>query len=387
MHLRDRTFKVRTWNSRGKIMAKPGLPPVNKVTTAKDIMSMEGIDLLVLTETHTDDAHPVVTSRRHIVLAQTGKTTASAGVAILAPNDGSWSCLQVLTIVQGHAILAQLNHRRSTETFWLLAIYADVSGGHTSLLTFYTELCNFLADLVYSPDHSTTWAGCLATGDWNAVEHPDDRTPRERPLASYRVVWHALAHVKSLCHLRDAARPNACPQGHTFSSSGLAPWMSHLNRIYYPADSWWANEPAAIPTLWSDHKFVWAKCGITAPCVQITKAAPCLPDTNELAKSKDFWGPVLKKYNTLASGAVTLEAWKAFKKDVLTLGLKARRTQRRNRSAKWRAALQGDAIPLEELPAALDAARHYTPEQPPSPRSCRWRSATGGDPSDAQPRA
>jgi len=63
MHLKDRTFKVGTWNSRGKIMAKPGLPPVNKVTTAEDIMSVEGIDLLVLTETHTDDAHPVVTSR------------------------------------------------------------------------------------------------------------------------------------------------------------------------------------------------------------------------------------------------------------------------------------------------------------------------------------
>jgi len=63
MHLKDRTFKVRTWNTRGKIMAKPGLPLVNKVTAAEDIMSVEGIDLLVLTETHANEAHPVVTSR------------------------------------------------------------------------------------------------------------------------------------------------------------------------------------------------------------------------------------------------------------------------------------------------------------------------------------
>ena len=254
---------------------------------------------------------------------QTGKSTASARVAILAPNYGSWSCLQTLTIVLGHAILTQLNHYRSTETFWLLAVYADVSNGHASLLTFYTELCNFLADLVYSPEHSVSWTGCLAVGDWNAVEHPDDRTPCEKPLATYRAIRRALTHVKSLCHLQDAAGPNACPQGHTFSRTSLAPWTSRLNQIYHPLDSWWANKPTVIPTLWSDHKLVWAECGITAPWVQIAKAAPCLPDTNELTKSKDFWGPVLEKYADLANGTVTLETWMAFKKDVLTLGLKA----------------------------------------------------------------
>jgi len=387
MHLKGRTFKVGTWNSRGKLMAKPGLPPVNKVATAEDIMSVEGLDLLVLTETHTDDEHPVVTTRRHIVLAQSGKTTASAGVAVLAPNDGSWSCLQTLTVVQGHAILVQLNHRRSTETFWLLAVYADVSRGHASLLTFYTELRNFLADLAYSPEHSESWTGCLAAGDWNAVEFPKDRSPAEGRSTPYLKVRHAIAHVKSLCHLRDAAGPGASPHGHTFSGSGPAPWTSRLDRIYYPLDTWWARKPTIIPTLWSDHKLVWAECGIRNPRVQIAKAAPRLPDTDSLAKSTDFWGPVLQKYNTLANSAVTLEAWTAFKTDVLTLGLKARHTQRKNRSADWRAALQGDAIPLEELPTALDAARHYVPEKPPGPRSCRWRSATGGDPSDAQPKA
>ena len=223
----------------------------------------------------------------------------------------------------GHAILAQLNHHCSMETFWLLAIYADVSNGHASLLTFYTELCNFLADLVYSPEHSTSWSGCLAAGDWNTVEHPDNRAPRAVPLTTRNRIKRTFAHIKSLCHLQDTAGPGACPQGHTFSGTGPAPWTSCLDRVYHPQDSWWANKPTVIPTLWSNHKLVWAECGITAPQVQIAKAAPCLPDTNKLVKSKSFWDPVLKKYNKLANGTVTLEAWTAFKKDVLTLGLKA----------------------------------------------------------------
>jgi len=75
---------------------------------------------------------------------------------------------------------------------------------------------------------------------------------------------------------------------------------------------------------------VWAECGITAPQVQIAKAAPRLPNTSKLAKSKDFWAPILEKYSKLANGTVTLETWTAFKKDVLTLGMKAQHTQRRN---------------------------------------------------------
>ena len=355
VHLKDRTFRIGTWNTRGKTMAKPGLALVNKVTAAEDIMSVENIDLLVLTETHTDDTHPVTTSHQHVILAQTGISTASARVAILAPNDGSWSCLEALTIIPGHAILAQLNHCCSTETFWLLAVYGDVSGRHTSLLTFYQELHNFLADFIYSPEHSTSWSGCLAAGDWNAVEHPKDRAPPAVPTSLHSRIKSTFAHIRTLCHLQDAAGQGACPQGHTFSGTRLTSWTSRIDWIYHPQDSWWANRPTVIPTLWSDHKLIWAECGITAPQVQIAKAAPCLPNMDELAKNKkDFWGPVLEKYSMLANGTVTLETWTAFKKAVLTLGMKARRTQRGNRSAEWRAALRGDTIPLEELPAALD---------------------------------
>ena len=229
VHLKDRTFRIGTWNSRGKVMAKPGLAPVNKITATKDIMSVESINLLVLTETHTDKAHPVMTSRRHTILVQTGISTASTGVAILAPNDGSWSCLEALTIVPGHAVLAQLNHCHSTETFWLLAVYGDVSSGHASLLTFYQELHNFLADFVYSPERSATWSGCLAAGDWNAVEHPNDRAPPAAPTTARNNIKCTFTHVKSLCHLQDAARLKAHPQGHTFSGTGLTPWTSRID--------------------------------------------------------------------------------------------------------------------------------------------------------------
>ena len=387
MHLKNRTFRIGTWNTRGKIMAKPGLAPVNKVTAAEDIMSVESIDLLVLTETHTDDAHPVTTSRWHIVLAQTSISTSKAGVAILAPNDGSWTCQESIIIVPGHTILAWLNHQHSTEAFWLLAIYGDVSGGHASLLTFYRDLRNFLADLIYSPEHSATWSGCLAAGDWNAVEHPDDRTPPAVPSALRSDIKRTFAHIKSLCHLQDAAGRKALLHGHTFTGTGPTTWMSRIDQIYHPQDSWWAKKPTAIPTLWSDHKLVWAECGITAPHVQIAKVAPHLPSTDALLRNKDFWGPALERYSTLANNTVTLEVWTTFKKDILTLGLKVRCTTRKNRSAEWRAALWGDAIPLEELPATLDKARQYVPKQTPSPQSCRWRSALRGDPTDAQPRS
>ena len=229
VHLKNRTFRVSTWNTRGKTMVKPGLALVNKVTTAEDIMSVESIDLLVLTETHTDKAHPVTTSRRHVVLAQTGISTASAGVAILAPNNGSWSCLEALTIVPGHAILAQLNHHCSTETFWLLAVYGDVSSGHASLLTFYTELRNFLANFAYSPEHSASWSGCLAAGDWNAIEYPKDRTPPAVPTTLCNKITATFRHIKSLCHLQDAAGQEVRLQGHTFSGTRQTPWMSCID--------------------------------------------------------------------------------------------------------------------------------------------------------------
>ena len=72
MQLKDRMFKIGTWNLRGKSFTKKGHSPVNKVSLAESIMSVKGIDLLVITKPHTDDESPLVTSWSHVVLAQTG---------------------------------------------------------------------------------------------------------------------------------------------------------------------------------------------------------------------------------------------------------------------------------------------------------------------------
>jgi len=134
-------------------------------------------------------------------------------------------------------------------------------------------------------------------------------------------------------------------------------WTDHLDIPPGPG----IPPPGILVGQKTNHKVVWAKCGIKSCQVQIAKAAPCLPNTDKLTRSKDFWGLALQRYSTLTSGAITLETWTEFKKDILTLGMKVQRTTRKNRLAEWKAALQGDAIPLEELPAMLEAARRYTP--------------------------
>ena len=269
--------------------------------------------------------------------------------------------------------------------FWLLGVYRDVSGRHRSLLRFYRALRNHLADLVLHPSHSRTWAGCLATGDWNTVEHPDDRVPPSVPNKICADIAVTFTHVKSLCHLQDAAGHKAYLQGLTFTGTGRTTWSSHLDQVYHPQGTWWAKKPTTIPTLWSDHKLVWAECSIRSPRVQIAKAAPHLPNTDKLTKSKSFWGPALQRYSALTDNKVTLETWTTFKKDILTLGLETQSANWKNRSAEWKTALRGDAIPLEELPATIEAARWYVPKLPPSSWSCHWRSALGSDPADTQP--
>jgi hypothetical protein len=56
-------------------------------------MFIEKIDLLILTETHSDC---LTNSRKTLTLAQSGAGTSSARVAILAQNNGSWSADQML---------------------------------------------------------------------------------------------------------------------------------------------------------------------------------------------------------------------------------------------------------------------------------------------------
>ena len=162
------------------------------------------------------------------------------------------------------------------------------------------------------------WPGCIAAGDWNMVEHVDDRAPPSICPASILLPFQ---DVIALCCSHDAAGLEAFPCGFTRSGSHAGRLTrARLDRIYIPADSWSADLPVAFPTLWSDHKFVYADCIVTRPQVEIAWAAPRLPPIPTLNADKYFWPEVMASYASLASGPITLERWTEFKKLVLQLG-------------------------------------------------------------------
>ena len=101
--------------------------PYNKVPFASDILLVEKMDLLLLTETH-GTALGFPTSRQTTILAESiaphppGQRP-RAGLALLAINDGSWTCTSFTDLIPGYAFLVRLHHSRSTESFYLLAVY------------------------------------------------------------------------------------------------------------------------------------------------------------------------------------------------------------------------------------------------------------------------
>jgi len=120
--LKKRCFRIGTWNSRGK----SGPSNLSKFATAKMIMRLEKVDVLVLTETHsTDDSPPSV--RGLNVLSHTGVGANRAGVAICALDNGHWSCHSSTVLVPGHALICELYNSVSTESFNLLGVYGDIS--------------------------------------------------------------------------------------------------------------------------------------------------------------------------------------------------------------------------------------------------------------------
>ena len=125
LKLKQRTFRFGTWNMLGRKYNSPhGLTP--KFLFADDLLALEKLDILALQETHCDSTGPPK-SRRSITLAHSGISRLAAGVALISPANSSWSCTTSHVLVPGHALLAQLHHRVSTETLWVLCAYADSS--------------------------------------------------------------------------------------------------------------------------------------------------------------------------------------------------------------------------------------------------------------------
>ena len=101
--LKKRAFRIGTWNTRGKT----GPNGESKFATAKMIMKLEKVDILILTETHTlADSPPDVRGLK--ILGHTGINSHQAGVAICALDNKGWSCLSTEVLVPGYALICNL---------------------------------------------------------------------------------------------------------------------------------------------------------------------------------------------------------------------------------------------------------------------------------------
>ena len=346
---------------------------VPKFPFANDLMALERLNVLALQETHCDDLGPPKL-RRSVTLAHSGTSRITARITLLTPANSSWSCTTSHVLIPSHALLAQLHHRKSTETVWVLCVYADSS----RLLNFYKELVTSLSAFISSlPDKS--WSGCIALGDWNMVEHPHDRVPQKAPDSVFCRRLHIFSDLKALCCAQDAAGIRPFPRGISFHHCA-SNYSAHLDRIYFPRQSCTAGTPVTVPTLWSDHCLVWAPIHITNLRVKLAKPAPRLPDMATLDKHQPFWASVMTAYDTLAASNVTLPDWISFKQTVLEQGLKAKAASKSSRTKNWKTLLCGDLVPEDDL---IDAIRHngftVSPPCKPCPSRQHWPSAIPED--------
>ena len=289
--LKKRAFRIGTWNTRGRTDPSSG----SKFNTAKMIMKLEKVDVLIITETHTkEDSPPNVRGLK--VLAHTGISSNRAGVAICALDTSVWSCASSEVLIPGHAIFCELYHSVSTESFRILGVYGDISN-YTARTNFYRELYNKVSDYVLNVNglsQSTmgTWKGCIAAGDWNFVENDEDRFPTKTPSSATKECRKIFKDIKTLCMLRDTGRSKSTYRDHTFSQNAQGVIvMSRLDRIYRLRDGWTSSVPVPIKTNHSDHHFVWSDCFLSSPKVEIAVPAPRLPRIDRL--DDGFWTSVL----------------------------------------------------------------------------------------------
>ena len=353
---------------------------VSKVPFTEQLMLLERLDLLVITETHTDAP---LFSRGRTILGGTSLPEARAGVAVVAHSNGGWECTRQEVLVEGYAVALHLAHRVSREAFWLLGVYADNSGSINSLLTFYDSLRKGLSALVASLP-SGSWSGCVAAGDWNFIEHLGDRCPATATNPRLESLLEIFSDISALCAFRDAAGPGPHPRGWSYSwNTGSYKAFSQLDRIYMPHNGWAAEPPYVLSTNWSDHRMVVSDLIVTKPIVQVAVPAPRLPNLDGLDKSKTFWSDVLTAWSVLGRpGRVTLERWTVFKDAVLKTGLAANTSFKRKDSKYWRNVVRKEELALGEL---WDAMRGMAqPQRPAQP--CRepvWAEAVpkyGGPP-------
>ena len=365
--LKKRSFRVGTWNMNGRFGISNG-SRFAKLPLAEDIMAVEKVDILILTETHTLDLTPSLRTR---ILGQTGVSDSRGGVAIIARSSEGWTCNESYTLVDGYAILVNVTHHKSTESFWILGVYGDISS-HSSLESFYQLVLDSLTVAISPFVDDGSWTGCLAASDWNMVSHPSDRVPARQPSAYESRVSALFDDLVTMCSLSDAAGPGPSLRGWTHKyARGPATSYARLDRIYHPTHSWSSSTPVAFQTNWSDHRFVWSDCIVNRPRVELAVPAARLPAVLD----KVFWSEIDTLYDKLCSNPVALPAWSSFKKNILSAGVRCKSRRLSSWDKDWSAALRGDPIPVDMVSTAIQALSRPAP--PPSRKrgSRTWRSA------------
>ena len=338
------------------------------------LLTLEDIDVLVLTETHTVSL-PV--SRRVQVLEQSGLAN-RAGVAIVVKAGSGWEVLHKEILIPGYAIIVNASHRTSRESLWVLGVYGDISSGQSSLVGFYERLNNRLVTLVRQQAR-THWGGCFAAGDWNFVEYAGDRFPTAHPDGAPVRLLTTFNSIKALCGLVDTAGADPAPPLWSYSkTTAHGRVYSRLDRIYRPTRGWSAGKVTPLDTGASDHRLVMVPVYPRRPKIEKAKPAPRLPSPEALDKLKKFWPAVLLAWGVLTGhGPVTLERWAEFKKTVLDVGLSEVRAMKKLGKKDWVAVLRKETVPPDMIMSAVTNANKqlWAARRPPARSTPKWPCA------------
>jgi len=368
--LTNKPFKLATWNMCGQ-GTRQDPTSRRKIRFAEQLMVMEDIDILVLTETHTTS---LPASCRVQVVEQTG-LAAKAGMAVLVRAGAGWEAPHSEVIIPGYAVMVQLSHRVSRESFWILGVYGDVSKGESSLADFYDRLLRRLTTFVRR-QAKTHWGGCFAIGDWNFVEYAKDRYPTAHANRAPTRILESFEKIRDLCAAEDISGAGPAPSLWTYSKMthhGRA--YSRLDRIYRPSLGWSSGVVTPMDTSWSDHRLVLATAFVRHPKIQ--KAAPArrLPELDLLRKAKKFWPGILELWKSFTEDSpVTLESWAAFKERVLEAGIREVTAMKKAGKKDWLSALKNKTLPPEEIMSTVTKANRqiWAKAPPPARTPHKW---------------
>jgi len=357
--LQDRSFRVATWNMCGQVLKQPR--KTQKLPFAERLLTLENLDLLLLTETHVEDLAP---SRATRVLGQAGMQT-RAGLALIARSDSSWEAQTLDILIPGYAFIVRLLHRQSRERFWFLGVYGDTSDGYSSLKAFLLRLRQELRDYV-AKIGAEAWTGCVAAGDWNFVEHSEDRFPFSESRNKAAPLLGIFKDIRSICKMEDCAGAGPSMKQWSYSkvtASGRT--FSRIDRVYRPSEGWSCRKPVPVATEWSDHRVVIATLVVLRPRVEKAEPAPRLPSLDLLSKSRTFWRDVVALWEEATGGPpMMLERWTALKDGVLAAGLHASKTTRKNGRKDWLRAVKEENIHPADICKAMRRAADQLHAEP-----------------------